>query len=229
MNRSRDYRDFIVPIFRGTEAGIGKFLGTGSFVAHGKRRVLVTANHVVSDSEVELVIQIPPRTYRPPGLAAWNIEVFGARVVDRNPAADIALLEVAAYFPRDALALAKDSEINTFELVCCLEYSTTEEGEGGTILSPATRIGNVTRIFKNLNRPTIPTKAQESALEVSFPALAGASGAPIIPQNRLTLWGIILSNVDYQLIPVKISAEEDVMYMAPMGIAVHVKHLREMI
>ncbi len=233
----RDYRNTIVPIFRGSEStGVEKFLGTGCFVVHGEKRALVTADHVISEAGDDLLIEIPPVPYAPSGGGHWNIEVFAAKILDRKPEVDLALLEVKNYFPREPLTLAKVDEINCFQQICTLEYSTTVVKDGRYVLSPAVRVGNVTRNFRKADVLKVPPMAREDLIEVSFPALTGASGSPIMPVNKMALWGILLANVDYQLLPVKFyKAEydskevEETYYMAPMGIAVHVRHIRDML
>jgi hypothetical protein len=80
-------------------------------------------------------------------------------------------------------------------------------------------------------------KAGEDALELSFPTLQGASGAPIVSNETRRLWGIVKANVEYHLLPAqtitardsKAQILEETNYMLPQGIAVHVKHLRSML
>ncbi len=70
-------------------------------------------------------------------------------------------------------------------------------------------------------------------LELSFPALRGASGAPVVSiGNEVVLWGIIVANVSYHLLPAQIekvvegdTTVEEIKYLLPQAIAVNVKHL----
>jgi hypothetical protein len=74
-------------------------------------------------------------------------------------------------------------------------------------------------------------------LELSFPALRGASGAPVLSNLTFRLWGIITANVAYHLLPVQIEhvwddegqITEETRFLLPQAIAVHVKHLQAML
>ena len=217
----------IVPIFgvdESSSAGfLGKyiFLGTGAFV--GKQPLLVTAEHVVRDWTEAFAITTLPNTNN----------IMQAKLITKNRNTDLALLEVPGYPPQKALQLAQDNEITLNQSVYCLEYSTTQALGKAIHLSPATRLGNVTRLLNLADRYG---QAGEDALELSFPALRGASGAPII-SNSFHLWGIVIANVSYHLLPAQIESVldeknqviEETRYLLPQGLAVHVKHLRAML
>ena len=94
-------------------------------------------------------------------------------------------------------------------------------------------MGNVTR-FRNL-QDKYGTKG-EAMLELSFPALRGASGSPVVDMGpEIRLWGIIVANVSYHLLPVQVetvlqengSLDEEVKFLLPQALAVNVKHVRE--
>jgi hypothetical protein len=217
----------IVPLFGIDESDkaslLGKyvFLGTGAFV--GPRPFLVTAEHVVRGWNSPFVITTMPDTNN----------IMPANLVSANRDADLALLEVPGYPPEKALQLAQDGEITLNQTVCCLEYSTTFSQGRAIHLSPATRLGNVTRLVDLTERYG---KAGEDALELSFPALRGASGAPII-SNSFRIWGVVIANVNHHLLPSQIVTVldekhqilEETQFLLPQGLAVHVKHLRAML
>ncbi len=114
------------------------------------------------------------------------------------------------------------------------EYGTTVEEEGKTLLSPACRIGNLTRI---IDRSDLLGPAGNDALELSFPALRGASGAPVLTTDGgYKVVGVIVANVAYDALPVQVHTVldeknellEEIRYILPQGIAVNIRHLREM-
>ena len=227
---TRTPSESIVPLFAVDDlnvAGLGRylFLGTGAFV--GERPLLATAEHVVRDWQGPFAIAILPRTGK---LAPAT--PMPAKLVAKDPQADLALLEVPGYPREKALDLAQDSEIRMNKFVYCLEYSTTYAQRGAIHLSPATRVGNVTRLLDLRHRCG---RAGDGALELSFPALRGASGAPIVSES-FRVWGVVTANVDYHLLPSQIESVldeknqvyEETRYLLPQAIAVHPKHLRAM-
>ena len=214
----------IIPIFGIHEpSGIKAFLGTGAFI--DEPSLVVTANHVVRDWNGPFgIVKLPVETRHP----------MRANLVAKNQDSDLALLEVPEYSPEQALELAQDDEIKSNKTVVCLEYSTTRSRDGVIYLAPATRMGNVTRKVDLRERYG---QAGEDALELSFPALKGASGAPVISSTNGRLWGIIIANVSYHLLPTQVVTVldernqilEETQFMLPQGLAVHVKHLRAML
>ena len=73
-------------------------------------------------------------------------------------------------------------------------------------LNPATRLGNVTR---DLDLTELYGPAGRRMLELSFPALKGASGAPVLSNGNFELWGVIKANVGYELLPAQIESVRD--------------------
>lgn len=215
--------DAIVPILGIVEPPeIFKFLGTGSFVGSPPR--LVTADHVVRDWKGPLAIVILPDTDHP----------LPAHIIARHPAIDVALLEVPGFIPPRVLQPAEDRELAHNVPVICFEYGTTRTEEGQIFLHPATRMGNVTRILDLTHRYG---EAGRSALELSFPALLGASGAPVVSNTTFRLWGMVIANVGYHLLPAQIESivdeqgrvTEETRFLLPQAVAVHVKHIRKVL
>ena len=75
-------------------------------------------------------------------------------------------------------------------------------------------------------------------LELSFPALKGASGAPIMEWlPPFKLWGIVKVNIRAELIPAQIETvvngqgkiEEETKFYLPQALAIHVKHIRQLV
>src|SRR5262249_39944508 len=174
-------QESVVPILALDDSDhLKHFLGTGVFV--GTRPFLVTAEHVVRDWSGQFAVAILPDIDR----------VAKATLIKKDKQVDLAVLEVPGYPAEKALQLASDDEIKLNYQIATFEYSTTRIIGEDIYLSPATRIGNVTRVF---NLTDLYGKAGESALELSFPALGGASGAPVISNQNFRLWGIIIANV----------------------------------
>lgn len=158
-----------------------------------------------------------------------------ANVLIREPNTDLALLDVSDYRPSHTVPLEEDENLTLNQIVICFEYGTTVVAGQHINFSPANRLGNVTRFrdFCDLYR-----EAGNQMLELSFPALKGASGAPIMDwRPPFKLWGIIKANVSNELLPVQIETildeagelEEETKFYLPQALAIHVKHIRRLI
>ncbi len=201
------------------DGAIAQFLGTGAIAGNPPR--LVTAYHVVRDWPGALAISVLPDYDR----------LYEAKVVRTNPDTDLALLDVSGYQVPNPIQLAEDDEIRTNVQAICFEYGTTRT-EGHIInLAPATRLGNVTRELKLHSQFGA---AGDEMLELSFPALRGASGSPVMSGVTFRLWGVVVANVSYHLLPAQIESViepggqkiEETRYLLPQALAVHVKHVR---
>ena len=198
------------------------FLGTGTFV--GDKPWLVTAEHVVRDWRGVLGVINVEKSAR----------IHEAKLLASDPQVDLALLEVPGYSLSKTVQLAEDDEIRYNLPVVCYEYGTTRTQGTFINFAPATRLGNVTRQLDLSDRFN---KAGENILELSFPALRGASGAPVLSNHDYKLWGIVIANVSYYLLPAQIESVLDeknnliaeTYYLLPQAVAVHVKHVRAFI
>lgn len=217
--------DFVVPVLglRDDRAARPEFLGTAFFVRQRARVALVTCDHVLENWRAAYGIAL--ETGR---------RVLDAHVLMRDRDRDLALLEVPEYTPSHALPLLSTDAIKLNQLVTCFEYGPTVTAGDQLEFEPASRVGNVTRA-RNLSRFG---KAGERMLELSFPALRGASGAPVMMQNPpFTLLGIVKANVSYELLPVQVEkivdeqgrVEEETKFFLPQALAIHVCHVRDVI
>lgn len=213
----------VVPIFAIDEKNnIESFLGTGTFV--GEKPYLVTAFHVIKDWKGLFAIAFLSDTQH-----LYQLNILA---VDKE--ADLAVLEAPSCQIGKRIQIATDDEINYNQQVVCYEYGTTRTVGKHIKLAPATRLGNVTR---SLNLTDEYGKAGESILELSFPALRGASGSPVMSNFFFHLLGIVIANIEYHLLPAQIESVldeknallEEKRYMLPQALAVNVKHLRELI
>jgi len=214
--------DFICPIFsiqtKGDRDVLGDFLGTGFFLSDPK--VFVTCAHVIRN-ETRLAI-----SHCPSGMS------YRTSVLAVAESTDLALMNVDRYYPAAAAQITKQI-INTNHLVSCYDYSTVRRTSGETFpVNPATRIGNVTRLLRREDRDV----RFDQALEVSFPILHGASGAPILGPigiNDFALLGVGFGNVQYEAKPAVVYETldeqneifEQVQYMLPLGVAINRMHL----
>lgn len=224
-------RDVVVPIFGlNPQGGLGAFLGTGSVVGDGS--ILLTANHVITAWNGPLGFLVMNDLAHPP---------YPVTLIDRDPVHDLALLRVTEYRPPQPLALEFDDFSENTSLVA-YEYGTTRL-DGTTIhLNPATRIGHMTR---RLGPEDGLTALTDEAIELSFPALRGASGAPLMINDPmytlagkgvLGVVGVVIANVAYHLAPAQIeevlnadnTSYAETRFMLPQGLAVSVRHIRAM-
>ena len=73
-----------------------------------------------------------------------------------------------------------------------------------------------------------------SYIDLSFPALKGASGAPVVGKYSFQVLGMILSNIETQLMPAQVeithyadgSQDEIRRYFLPSAHAIRAEHLR---
>ena len=156
-----------------------------------------------------------------------------AAILERDPAHDLALLRAANFPNHRHFTPAFGKPITSNVQVLTFEYSRTTVSGGRIALSSSTRLGNVVSSPKKVE---MLGDAGVDALELSFPALKGASGAPVIDCRNWDLWGLIIANVSYELLPLQIETVldqrnnilEEVKYMLPQAVAVNIKHLETM-
>jgi hypothetical protein len=215
--------DFVVPIVGlNDDSSCDPFLGSGVFV--GEQMILVTCNHVLEswDKNYAIVIEAEEK-------------LVSAEILKKDPKTDLALLKVGEYNPPHSLPLEDDENITLNNFVICFEYGTTITAGDKINFSPANRLGNVTR-FRDIT--DLYNKAGDQMLELSFPALKGASGAPIMEwRPPFKLWGIVKANISAELMPAQIETlvdekgkvEEETKFYLPQALAVHVKHVRNLI
>jgi len=215
--------NIVVPIFGvEREETLETFLGTGTFIDDGN--YLVTAHHVVRDWKKRFGIIIAEESW-----------VYEADLILESSETDLAVLKVDGYRPQYSLPLAKPDDFLFNIPVTCFEYGTTRHQDEKFYIEPATRLGNITRL-RNLQDQF--NLAGDEMLELSFPALRGASGAAIMNwATPFTLFGIVVANTSYHLMPAQIESVldesnqvyEEIKFMLPQALAVNVKHLAKLL
>lgn len=196
----------------------GPFLGTAFFCRDS--RTLLTARHCVANWNGEISFGdmsgyvVTPRTLR-------------IRAVSQS--LDIAMLDSLEFESEYFLSLGKPESIRFNVNVFTYEYGTTMSAGNCVNFNPATRMGNITR---TVHLENLFQKTGDAMLELSFPALKGASGSPIIAHGH-EVWGMIVANHSVELTPTQIEEirnnegmiEERVVFSMPQALAMHVKHL----
>lgn len=206
---------------------IHDFLGTGFFV--GPTRFL-TARHVLD-------VRLPPWL----AIATVSHDPLVTTVVDHiqlDPRRDIAsgwgerpegqATEYLQVEPTDVLKYNLD--------VMSVEYSSTRQGvpqdtgDRAIVFSPCFRKGNVVQRYTS----DFGVASGSQCLDLSYPALKGASGAPVFYSDDARVVGMVVGNTERHLIPAQVTrvdspdgVTEEVRYFLPVGQAIHAQHLRE--
>lgn len=202
------------------------FLGTGFMVAPD---LFMTARHVLDglspaeDSTIAAVFLadgIQPlavdQTWLDP---TYDIAV--GRVVGRDPS-DGWLRLIAHLGPADA-------DIHTIEFSPTTDFAGDAGSEPRIDLAHNFRKGHILRHYEATHGHRSPTRC----FDVSFPALKGSSGAPILRGNNYAVSGMIVANTERHLMPAHVltalrednSAIEEVRYFLQLGQAIHASHL----
>jgi hypothetical protein len=199
--------------------GKSQFVGSSFFFLHGGQVLAATADHCIRP-ETNLYTMVS--TAGP----------FDVEVALRDQAHDLCILLPKAH-PADVSMTLVEAKGTPGNIVLYLhEYSTTEIENGSWHTNPATRVGNCVR---NLPTYGVFGPAGEDMLELSFPALRGASGAPVleIRGHEFRAHGIVVANSERHLLPAHIEtvldAENQLLeerkYFLPQAVAVNAKHL----
>lgn len=202
------------------------FLGTGFFI--DKSGSFLTAKHVCEGLKTECnVVMIEPSAKK-----ATPYQISNLRFSEKF---DIALGEAKGVQDIEPLDIAtKNAPINLDILTAEFSGTHTEPTDKGKALvfDPYFRKGQVLRYYINTFPETIPT----ACLELSFPALKGASGAPVVVERTGEVMGLIVGNIARELLPAQIERVtngqkyiEEVKYVLPSARAISWKHLNEFI
>lgn len=230
----------IVPIMRSAkDRSKVELLGTGFFVSAQEGHHIVTAKHVIEDNPLgpdELYSVFFPGV---PGDATQVAQLQISRVV-ASRSYDVAACWIApTEHLANAVALPLASEEPALnDDVLCFEYSGTHiqrKAQGGihVSLDPHAHKGNIVRSYRSDFPESVPTPSYLT----SFPALQGASGAPMLVRNkrkdRFAVVGLMVANAARHLMPAQIlridhgeSEQEEVRYYLPFGKALAREVLR---
>src|SRR5262245_58510717 len=160
--------DAVRPLFTSNAGGELSFSGTGFFVEHDGKPILVTANHVALDEPL-WICKDPPMGKR------FNLGdiVTPTKRLRSNRATDVAVYDPLDFAPALTLQLCSDSPPGNY-LVGSFEYARLMIDPHRALfnLGQSTRVGNIVRHVSDDGFPG-------DSLELSYPALKGASGAPV--------------------------------------------------
>jgi hypothetical protein len=121
--------------------------------------------------------------------------------------------------------------------VLTIEFSGTEsrplaDGRREMRFTPYHRKGHVICHYTSTWPESVPT----SSLDLSFAALRGASGAPVVVEQNGTVVGMVVANIERHLLPAQVEKvelgpdhREEVKYFLPLGKAISWHHLREFV
>ena len=199
------------------------FVGTGFFIDEDGS--FLTAKHVFLDLTVTYAVAMIN------GRDVTTYPISEIQVSDRH---DIAFGKAKDIKGVQPLKLAdKDAPINLD--IITTEYSGTSvrrrvDGLNEIVFNPYYRKGNVVSSYLS----TFPEKEETLSLELSFPALKGASGAPVIVEQSGLVIGMILGNIQRELLPSQIDTvveegkyTEEIKYMMPSAKAINWKHIAD--
>ncbi len=196
-----------------------EFIGSAFFFLHGDRVVAATANHCIGRHDGKFHV-----------VCAQGI--FYLDISLRHEALDLCLLTPQSHPQNIHATLVREFATPGNTVLHAYEFSTTEVVKGGYHLSPATRIGNCVRV---LNAESIFGAAGHRMLELSFPALKGASGSAVfeLRNTQILIHGVLVANVQRHLLPAQIETvldeENEILeerkYFLPQGAAVNAHHL----
>jgi len=146
---------------------------------------------------------------------------------------DVAVVGLAGVTEVVSLPILR-SNISSIEDILTFEYSSTapkaiHDGRVGAHFSPFTHKGNVLRHYTS----DYPEKVSTPVMDTSFPALQGASGAPVMRATDFGVAGMLVGNYERHLLPaqvVRIEQEdkttEEIRYFLPTGRALSSEVLR---
>jgi len=218
----------IVPIVRyAPDRIISEVLGTGFFVGDGTVKHLVTARHVIQNAPLAEGEKYALLLTEDKGVALIAISQIRAAADF-----DVTVCSVEQSLLGSAVPLAlatSDPALN--EDVSSFEYSSTrfDRTDMGYHVSfePYAHKGNVVRSYVS----TFPEAIKTPCLLTSYPALQGASGAPVIATikapKQFAVGGMLVANAERHLIPAQIvtihdgpSYKESTSYFLAFGKAV---------
>lgn len=200
------------------------FLGTGFFISSDGR--FLTAKHVFGPSNISNGDKYNAVILHG-GLSLHKISD-----VRFSEQFDIALGRAEDVEDIQPLKLASENSPMNFDILT-LEFSGTtpkkmEDGTVALVFTPYFRKGYVICYYAS----DFPEKIPTQSLDISFPALKGASGAPVIVENTGSVIGMIVTNVERHLLPAQVIKEiqreqtlEEIKYFLPIGKAISWFHL----
>lgn len=221
--KSVSWSSMAAPLMKlGRDGEVAAFIGTG-FVPAASERVFITARHVIERNPLAegekyyVYFQADDGSEIQKGGSGDGV-MLSSRY-------DVAALPIGEVPGVRALYL-DPTEIPMNEKVVCREYSGNyfrahDGGKKTAVFHPRTHVGNVMSWYTS----KYPEKHPAPSVELSFPALQGASGAPVIRDYGLHVIAMLVANVEQELTPAQVLSVhregecllEEVRYFLPIG------------
>ena len=202
-----------------------ELLGTGFIV--GPKPIMVTAKHIFKNNQLK---QTEKYAIISKGKNK-NILIHRIDKIGASTKYDV------AYFEVDYLV----KEVDLVKLDLCPDFDSSNHGIVTTeysesLLMPKRNAGLKINIIRNTRKGNavrfytseFPEKNPVYCFDTSYPALQGASGAPVILEKNLSVVGMLVTNIERHLIPaqtIKIKEgkkyTEETKYFLPIGKAIH--------
>lgn len=227
----------VVPIVAASRSRpVDRILGSGFLIGSSAETWIVTAKHVFAASPLAEGERYAFVMKRERGTA-----VLAMSDVRASPSHDIAVGRAPVHeHMSEAVRLpVARTEPGLNDEIFCFEYSSSRirrEVGGRTHVSfePFAHKGNIVRSF----RSTYPEATSTSSYLTSFPALQGASGAPLLvrtyPRRTFAVVGVVVANYARHLVPAQVERidheegqSEETRYYLPYGKALGLTHLSE--
>jgi hypothetical protein len=133
--------------------------------------------------------------------------------------------------PLHARPAVVNADLATFEHSGSI--STDPANPEQALVTPLLRKGHAIQRRTGLH----PSYPRVEMLELSFPALKGASGAPVFLEQSLQVVGVVVANVERELLPAQVlrsvadsgDVHEEILYFMPNGLAVSQGPLEEVV
>jgi Trypsin-like peptidase domain len=216
MNANSSEPAGIVPIvsYSSRKRKVSRLLGTGFFIGRTVPFV-VTARHVANGRSVDFASgESIGFWYQHPD----SVHYHPIAMCFPSPNLDIAAFAVTNLNPSRRFRMSKNLVPTTID-VLTLEFGTSEINEEPTYMRGVTHKGNA--MVHDSYDPVI----RAAVFQLSFPALQGASGAPIVRATDFVVVGMLVANRERELMPAQIvrvegdGIVEETRYFLPSGIA----------
>lgn len=225
----------IVPIVLATKGDpINEILGTGCIVGNGENYYILTAKHIFNAEDLieedKYAFVLKGET----GIGIYSISKITVALDYDVAICDIEYVEGMLRLPFSKIQPALNQD------VFCFEYSTTSivrNPGGGKHVSfqPLAHKGNIMRYYES----GYPEIIKTPCFNTSFPALQGASGAPVIgstKEKNFYIAGIIVANQETHLLPAQMveildgdKYIERTSYYLPMGKGINASIISQII
>lgn len=199
------------------------FFGSCFYVTHGGKAWVCTAQHVIAGFSGKLIVVSQGKQYP-------------AKLAKEDPERDVAILEPEIQPGPISMSLSSSRQKAGNVPLIAYEYTTTEIKNGAFVLTPASRQGNCVRVVQMEDSFGL---AGRDMLELSFPALKGASGAAVVELHagEMIVHGMMVANAERHLLPAHIEAVldedndiyEERKYFLPQAVAVNSIRIIEVI